>query len=641
MNLPYFRQTQTESDASLASRQGILYLRQLQDENNRLNNPQLQVRRTLFKQVLLIVGSVLAFEIVLLSTLAWLMLQAENATRRAEQSRRIVIEGTSAINLINDCTSSLIAYETFKSPTMERRYSDTVNRAMAQIATLQNIPVTSPLDAREIKDISQRTGEILSILQEAKEVIEKPKVGSYVRLNAIFVGELEPAAHDLMQTIQSLVNRHRHLQVVAEAAQSSKTYIKYLVAAGLILNIAISLVIVASFSNGLVRRISLILDNMGRFERSEQLLPGVAGNDEVSVLDQRFRHLVDALNKAMQNQRSIFQNAPVGIVALGPDLLIQSINPQGEQLFGFASSEIIGSPLSTLVADLTAEDLHADMLYDSKPMKAREVICQRKDRTAFPAELSASAFHGENGDGIVTSFMDLTERKEVERLKKELLAIVTHDIKTPLGSIQGSLELLESGRLGELTEDMHSVIGVSRQEARRLIALASDLLDVAKMEAGKFVLDKANVQLSELAQRAVSAVSYAASQKTINIVNHIANCRLHVDADRIVQVFVNILSNAIKYSGTATTITMTSELAAEQVKVLIQDQGPGIPEDKIGKMFERFEQVSAKESKMGTGLGLAICKFIVESHGGKVGVTSKQACGSCFWFTLPLSATDK
>src|SRR5262249_12569933 len=151
---------------------GILYRRPPRDENSGLSSPQFQVRRTLFKQVLLIVGSVLAFEVILLSTLTWLMLQAEDATRRAEQSRRIVIEGSSAINVINECISSLVAYETIKSPMMEHRYSETIDRAMAQIATLQQIPVSSPLDAREMKAISQRAGEILDTLQEAKGIIE-------------------------------------------------------------------------------------------------------------------------------------------------------------------------------------------------------------------------------------------------------------------------------------------------------------------------------------------------------------------------------------------------------------------------------------------------------------------------------------
>lgn len=599
-----------------------------------MSNSKFQVRHTLFKQILLIVGSVLAFELLLLSTLAWLTIQAEDATRRAEQSRNIVIGGTSALNLINECLSSLVAYEMIKTPATEKRYSESFSGAAAQIAALQNSMTSDAVDARELKEISQTATEILDTLQEAKEAIEKKKVGSCVWLNGVMVGELDPTSHKLIETINSLVNRHRKKQLAAEAAQSTKTYIKYLVIAGLLLNIVISLVIVALFSKGLVRRISLILENMNRFERFQPLLPSIGGNDEVSIVDARLRELVEALNKAIHNQRSIFENTPIAIVALGHDHLIQSINPQGEHMLSFSSAEVIGKPLSLLVPDLDIQALHATTS-DLKSTKPYEVLCRQNDGTIFPAELFASSFAATDGDGIITSFVDLTERKEIERLKRELLAIVSHDIKTPLASIQGTLETLESGRLGNLPESMHNMIGLSRQETKRLIALASDLLDIAKMESGKFVLDKHEVQLATLTQQAVLAVTTLADQKLIIIHDMIDPCDIHIDGDRIIQVLVNFLTNAVKYSPPETKITLRNEITNDNVTVFIQDEGRGIPQDKLNSVFNRFEQIASTDHKIGTGLGLSICKFIVESHGGEVGVSSEEGVGSCFWFTLP------
>lgn len=173
-----------------------------------------------------------------------------------------------------------------------------------------------------------------------------------------------------------------------------------------------------------------------------------------------------------------------------------------------------------------------------------------------------------------------------------------------------------------------------------MIRLINDLLDIEKMEAGKFVLDVSESKISSIVQTSVAAAAQLADAKQIKVetVMHDSNELIFVDQDRLCQVFINLLSNAIKYSPEEGKITITVEKGeADFLKCSISDQGRGVPEKLKQQIFDRFVQVEKADAteRGGTGLGLAISKAIVEQHGGQIGVNSMTGAGSTFWFTVP------
>jgi signal transduction histidine kinase len=230
---------------------------------------------------------------------------------------------------------------------------------------------------------------------------------------------------------------------------------------------------------------------------------------------------------------------------------------------------------------------------------------------------------------------------ELETFKRELVSIVSRELRTPLLSISSALELFSTGMLGELTDKGKNRLKHAQLEADRLIRLINDLLDIEKMDAGKFVLDFSEHRVSDLLETSASAAAQLAEAKSISleIRNQDADQVIFVDRDRLCQVFINLLSNAIKYSPENGSIVITAEKPEDgQIKFSIIDQGRGIPEELRQRIFDRFVQVEKADAteRGGTGLGLAICKAIVDQHGGEIGVDSQMGVGSTFWFRIPI-----
>jgi signal transduction histidine kinase len=230
--------------------------------------------------------------------------------------------------------------------------------------------------------------------------------------------------------------------------------------------------------------------------------------------------------------------------------------------------------------------------------------------------------------------------EQAERLKREFMQMVSHDLRTPLTSLQLFLNLLADGTYGQLGEKGMQKARMADANAQRLVKLVSDLLEMEKMESGQFELFFARVDLRETVDKAVSAIRNSAEEAGLTVTTDIANVDVEVDADRIIQVLVNLLGNAIKFSPRGSTIAVIARMEISRgLVVRVIDQGKGVPEDMREAIFQRFRQVEAEDAtkRGGTGLGLAICKMLVVQHGGAIGVEPGASGGSVFWFTLPPS----
>lgn len=234
----------------------------------------------------------------------------------------------------------------------------------------------------------------------------------------------------------------------------------------------------------------------------------------------------------------------------------------------------------------------------------------------------------------------MSERREVERLKKEFVSTVSHELRTPLTSIRGSLTLLSVGALGSLPEQAKKVVSIAERNTIRLITLINDILDIEKLESGKLDMVFDTVQMSNVLDRSAEAVRAFAEQNGIKLEMIHTNASVYADGDRLVQVIVNLVSNAVKFSPKGQTVTVAVSEIPNWVEVKVIDRGRGIPPKYKNLLFQRFQQVEASDArkKGGTGLGLAICKGIIEAHGGTIGVESEEGKGSIFWFKIPPQA---
>ncbi len=242
--------------------------------------------------------------------------------------------------------------------------------------------------------------------------------------------------------------------------------------------------------------------------------------------------------------------------------------------------------------------------------------------------------------GRIYVYRDITKETEVDRMKSEFIATVSHELRTPMTSIKGSLGLVLGGVAGDLPADAKDLLSIAQNNTDRLIRLINDILDISRIEAGKMEIKRAPIASMDAIHRAVQELEGFAHQRDITIVTEGPEelPRVMADGDRLQQVLVNLISNAIKFSPPSTEVKVRAFLEHGYVHVQVIDRGPGIAPDQQTAIFEKFHRIDNAASRKtgGTGLGLAICKAIVEEHGGQIWVESEMGEGSTFSFTMPL-----
>lgn len=354
--------------------------------------------------------------------------------------------------------------------------------------------------------------------------------------------------------------------------------------------------------------------------------------------------------KLLERTASILDAAGEGIVGVNLEGRVTFVNAAAARLTGHQPAGLVGRSLHAAVhhshedgTPYPAADcpIRASLSYGSSCTVGDEVFW-RADATSFPVEYTTTPLR-EDGDaaGAVVVFRDVTEQRRVDRMKDEFTSVVSHELRTPLTSIRGSLGLLAGGALGPLPEKAQRMADIAVHNSDRLVRLINDILDVERMESGKVTMERRSCDLADLVAQAAEVMQGMAAEAEVELCFDPAHATLWADPDRIVQTLTNLLSNAVKFSEPGGRVRLWTEHRDAEVMVRVRDEGRGIPQDRLEKVFERFEQIDASDAreKGGSGLGLAICRSIVEAHGGRIWAQSALGEGSTLCFTLPALPT--
>ncbi|HEX6039647.1 ATP-binding protein [Longimicrobium sp.] len=352
----------------------------------------------------------------------------------------------------------------------------------------------------------------------------------------------------------------------------------------------------------------------------------------------------DALVRISRQNELILDAAAEGIYGLDPQGYTLFLNPAAARMLGRSPDDVIGRPFEAVLgmgaAEAGGEGVNPvrATLGSGVAREVKDAVFRRADGTSFPVEYASTPIV-EDGriTGAVVTFRDVTERREVERMKDEFVSVVSHELRTPLTSIRGSLGLLAAGKMGEVPEKGRRMLEIAVQNTDRLVRLINDILDIERIESGRVTMELRAVDASDLAHQSVDVMSAMAEKLGVKLYAWADRQPLEADPDRILQVLTNLLSNAIKFSPPGAEVSLTVERGDGEVVFRVRDQGRGIPADRLESIFERFSQVDSSDArdKGGTGLGLAICRSIVQQHGGRIWVESQPGEGSTFTFTLP------
>jgi PAS domain S-box-containing protein len=347
------------------------------------------------------------------------------------------------------------------------------------------------------------------------------------------------------------------------------------------------------------------------------------------------------LQQTLKTLSTLIQASPLPIVVIQPNMTVQLWNLAAEQLFGWSATEVLGKPIPIIPQDKQDQFCQAiEALAKGKVFTGVETYRCKRDASTVVVSISTAPLYDEenNFHWVLLIFQDITEQQAIEQMKNEFISIVSHELRTPLTAIQGFLGLLNTGIYDDKPEKAKRMIGQALTNSDRLVRLVNDILDLERLSSRRVKLAREACNAADLMQRAVEGVQSIALAAAITIYINPTTAYVWADPDLIIQTLTNLLSNAIKFSGRDTVITLSAQTQGDWVVFAVQDQGRGIPADKIEIIFERFGQVDVSDSraKGGTGLGLAICRSIIQKHDGSIWANSTLGKGSTFYFTLPI-----
>ncbi|MBX9692664.1 MAG: cell wall metabolism sensor histidine kinase WalK, partial [Cyanobacteria bacterium] len=435
----------------------------------------------------------------------------------------------------------------------------------------------------------------------------------------------------------SLRKLEEKLEKESQTTSRRHTQLKQLLVAIALFTNLITIALAAYFSQNITKRLETVRENAVLLASGAPLHSPSSGTDEVAALDRIFHQMANSLHAAALRERALIDNALDVICSIDANYKFIEVNPACKQVWGYSDSELMGKRIVEIIA---REDVEASLnalakLTSDDSVNVLENKVVKADGTVAYAQWSLNWSPDKKTYFCVIH--DVTERHEIERLKQEFVSMVSHDLRSPIASLQGILSLLELGAYGQLSEKGNNMLKTADTEMTRLMRLIDGLLDLEKMEAGKMELDRSAVDLQMIVKQTLDAVGYLAESAGIRIETPSEKLDVYADGPKLVQVVINLVANAIKFSPAGSTIAISYEDLGDCIELSVSDQGRGIPVSQQEHIFERFKQVDVKDhsEKGGKGLGLAICKSIVDAHGGTIGVDSMEGEGSTFWFTIP------
>jgi len=382
----------------------------------------------------------------------------------------------------------------------------------------------------------------------------------------------------------------------------------------------------------------------------------ITTNDEIGELGSEFNKMTERLRMYEEmnvSQLIVEKKKSEAIVASIPDPVIMAdegnkvllMNQAAKKLLQIDGTDWQGKSLGQIVNDerwlkllsgggVSVEELAKRDTLLSIQQPGEQALYFRPRQTTIIDE-------SKNILGVVTLLQDVTRFKNLDRMKSEFIATVSHELRTPLTSINMAVDIMSQEVLGKINESQRDMLATAKDDCERLTKLVKELLDMSRLESGKYELKRERINLRSLVEEALKPLRLQFREKGIRLETEIPADTAEVPGDQrqLSWVVANLVSNALRYTPADGTVTVHSDLLSDSVRVSVKDSGRGIPPDAVEVIFDKFVQIkqSTDATPGSVGLGLAIAKEVVEAHGGKIWVESSVGRGSTFFFTIPRS----
>jgi PAS domain S-box-containing protein len=596
----------------------------------------MKVNLSLSQKGLLVVGITLILEMIFVGVLLQSWSDANAELDREQQAQTIIYHLNRQANLMQRLTIEFIRFVVTKKAETTPQQRRLQSELDAEFATLKALLSEDPTKKAAIDDLQATLASGTALMDRCRQAW----FDGDQTLHYMLAAKMHTVSDLCSDKSDRILDGFLKLEESSHAKREQlRTTLSRLLLIGLVLNIAICIALALSLTRGITKRLETIADNSLRLSMGKQLNPLLGGNDELARVDKTFHNMAKALETMRRQESAILENAKDVICSLDAEERFTKVSAAALSNWGYAPEDLIGSRLVSLIAaedkEHTLEAIQRIMKDESQAAIENRII--KKDGSILFVEWSVQWAPEEKSLFCVAH--DVTERKNIENQKQEFVAMVSHDLRTPLTAIRGTLQLVEENVLDPRSDAGRKRLRGAQESAERLIDLVNDLLDIEKLEAGNMQLDLQCIDLNYVIEKSVESVHSAAEKQGVAVKSQATDLQVIADRDRLIQVLVNLLSNAIKYSLPESLVEISVQAKGSMAEVKVTDHGCGIPKQFHESIFERFKQVSKSDDKRGkgTGLGLAISKAIIESHSGRIGVESEEGKGSTFWLMVPLA----
>ena len=433
------------------------------------------------------------------------------------------------------------------------------------------------------------------------------------------------------------------LALPLSTVNQAKEQLRALLGAGLIIGLLLALLFSYLLSRFMSRPVRLIADSALEIGRGNfrQRLP-VSGTDELSAvatvmndLSSRIETQMDKLEREKERMDAILRGMGEGLMMTDGSGAITLVNPAFCELFGM-SGTVVGRPLIEIARHPELNACYRRAAGERTEYRQEIVLSGYRERVLLTHWVPLT--DRQKLLGVVAVFHDISDLKRLEKIRKDFVANVSHELKTPVTIIKGYAEALLDGLVISDPQRAISFIEIIHNHIERQAELIGNLLTLSELESDQFTLDLLPLDLEGTARRAVTCLGFKAAERgtTVTMTGFAGLPLVLIDPCRIEQVFINLLDNALKYTPTGGQVEISASAELDTVFVTVRDNGPGIPPQSLTRVFERFYRVDEGRGREegGNGLGLAIVKHIVQLHGGTVSVESTPGQGSAFTFSL-------
>jgi len=458
---------------------------------------------------------------------------------------------------------------------------------------------------------------------------------------------------DVQELLQfDLTQSQKHINAIKSSYNTALALIIVLIVISVIASVSFLLLVIQDS----VRKINIVSEHANSLANGDLSIDSInlGENNEFKVLAMSFNkmknNIKDYVSQLSSNEMRIssIQNAINDCIVTTNTLgVIESSNNAIEKMFGYSKDEILGRNISELVSAVDFSRYEHELFNSQKLIKGVKLIdnkyqldAKRKDETIIPIEMSYNEVQIE-GQRITTFVIhDITQHKNVEKMKDEFISIVSHELRTPLTSIKGALGVVLAGVLGTLPDKVNEMLNIANNNCSRLSDLINDILDMEKIKAGQMNFDLQEYDVIPIVNEALESSFEYAKQYNVEykMNNSLDSAIVNVDKNRLIQALLNLLSNAAKFSHANSTVNVdVAKLDNETIRISVKDSGIGISEEFRSRIFNNFSQADSSDArkKGGSGLGLSITKEIITIMGGKVDFESKSNEGSTFYIDLP------